>query len=213
MTVIGINGSPRKGWNTSLMVQEALKGAASNGAETELVNLYDLDFKGCVSCFGCKLDASRGRCVQKDGLKPVLDSIHECDGLVIGSPIYIGDVTANIRALIERLIFQYISYRTEEPNYFKRRIPVLLIYTTNCPEAMYDKVGYTAKFNEYEQMFSNFIGPAKTVYASETMQVKDYEKYAWSQFDVTDRRKLREDVFPQDLKKAFDMAAEMFVCS
>ncbi|MDR3193548.1 MAG: NAD(P)H-dependent oxidoreductase, partial [Treponema sp.] len=54
MKAIGINGSPRKGWNTFLLVQEALKGAASRGAETVLVNLYDLAFSGCLSCFECK---------------------------------------------------------------------------------------------------------------------------------------------------------------
>ena len=54
MKVIGINGSPRKRWNTATLVQDALDGAAEAGAETELVNLYDLDFRGCTSCFSCK---------------------------------------------------------------------------------------------------------------------------------------------------------------
>jgi multimeric flavodoxin WrbA len=189
------------------MVQEALKGAASKGAETELVNLYDLNFKGCISCFGCKLDASRGRCVQKDDLKPVLDKIHECDGLILGSPIYLSDVTADTRAFIERFVFQYLSYRTEEPNYLKRRIPTLLIYTTNCPESGYDQVGYTAKFKEWEGMFNNFIGPTKTLFAGETLQVNDYDQYGWTQFNPADHKKSRETAFPRELKQAFDDGA------
>ena len=54
MKVIGINGSPRRNWNTATLVRDALEGAAEMGAETELYNLYDLDFKGCTSCFSCK---------------------------------------------------------------------------------------------------------------------------------------------------------------
>ena len=54
-TVIAINGSPRKTWNTAMLLGHALEGAASKGAKTELVHLYDLDYKGCTSCFSCKL--------------------------------------------------------------------------------------------------------------------------------------------------------------
>ena len=52
MEVIAFNGSPRKAWNTATLLEKALQGAASKGAVTELIHLYDLDFKGCRSCFG-----------------------------------------------------------------------------------------------------------------------------------------------------------------
>ncbi len=51
MNVLAINGSPRKNWNTATLLQNTLDGAESQGAETELVHLYDLDFKGCTSLF------------------------------------------------------------------------------------------------------------------------------------------------------------------
>ena len=54
MNVIGINGSPRKQWNTATLVGKALEGAEVQGATTELIHLFDLDFKGCISCFACK---------------------------------------------------------------------------------------------------------------------------------------------------------------
>lgn len=54
MKAIAINGSPRKGWNTEKLLKEALRGAESVGAETELVQLYDLNYTGCKSCFACK---------------------------------------------------------------------------------------------------------------------------------------------------------------
>ncbi len=79
MTIIAINGSPRKNWNTATLLTKALEGAASQGAETELVHLYDLDFKGCRSCFACKIidGPHNGRCAQKDDLRPILKKIEE----------------------------------------------------------------------------------------------------------------------------------------
>jgi len=59
MEVIAFNGSPRKKWNTATLLEKALEGAASQGAKTEIVHLYNLDFKGCRSCFGCKEKEAR----------------------------------------------------------------------------------------------------------------------------------------------------------
>ena len=56
MKLLAINGSPRKKWNTAMLLEHALNGAASKGATTELIHLYDLDFKGCTSCFACKAE-------------------------------------------------------------------------------------------------------------------------------------------------------------
>jgi multimeric flavodoxin WrbA len=74
MKIIAFNGSPRKNWNTAMLLQKALEGAASEGAQTELIHLYDLNYKGCISCFACKTreGKSYGRCAVKDELTPVL---------------------------------------------------------------------------------------------------------------------------------------------
>lgn len=76
MKVYAINGSPRKSWNTAMLLENALKGAAAQGAETELIHLYDLNFKGCTSCFGCKLKGGKsyGKCAMRDDLTPVLEN-------------------------------------------------------------------------------------------------------------------------------------------
>jgi multimeric flavodoxin WrbA len=211
MKIIGINGSPRKGWNTHLLVEESLRGAASAGAETELVNLYDLDFRGCISCFQCKRlrGPSLGRCALRDGLRPVLDAIDSCGGLVLGSPVYIGEVTASMRALIERLAFQYISYGADRKPRFARRIPVGLVYTMNVPEAALEPNGYTVKFRFYEDLFDRIMGPVTTLLSTETWQTEDYGKYGMTMFDEGARRKRREEVFPLDRRRAFDLGAAM----
>lgn len=68
--VIAVNGSPRKKWNTATLLKHALEGGKSLGADTELVHLYDLDYKGCTSCFACKLKGGKsyGKCATKDEL-------------------------------------------------------------------------------------------------------------------------------------------------
>jgi multimeric flavodoxin WrbA len=208
MKIIGINGSPRKGWNTHLLVEEALKGAASKGAETELVHLYDLRFRGCVSCFACKRKENPGRCAFADELLPILGQIHRCEGLIIGSPVYIGEVTASVRALIERLTFQYVTYRKDGSTFFDRRLPVLSIYTMNVSEAQMKQQGYDAKFAFYEGRYKQLLGgPAQTLVSTETLQVDDYAQYEMSMFDGNARKKRREETFPRDLQKAFDLGA------
>ena len=88
MNVLAFNGSPRKKWNTAILLNKALEGAASKGAVTEMTHLYDLNFKGCISCFACKLKGgtSYGRCGVKDELTPILAKIEEADAIILGSP-------------------------------------------------------------------------------------------------------------------------------
>ena len=112
MKVMAINGSPRKNWNTDTLLKNVLDGAASAGAETEMVYLYDLKFCGCKSCMACKLkkEPRPNRCVLRDDLTPVLDRVHEADAVVLGSPIYFSEVTGEMRSFFERFLFQYLNY-------------------------------------------------------------------------------------------------------
>jgi multimeric flavodoxin WrbA len=75
MKLVALNGSPRKGWNTEQLLQKAMDGAKLMGAETELIQLYDQEFKGCISCFACKVKGSRtnGLCAYRDALRPILE--------------------------------------------------------------------------------------------------------------------------------------------
>jgi multimeric flavodoxin WrbA len=211
MKIIGINGSPRRGWNTHTLVEEALKGAAQGGAQTELVNLYDLRFTGCISCFACKLQGSPGvrHCAVKDDLKPLLEKIEAADVLVIGSPIYWGEVTASTRAFLERFLFQYLTYSKERNSLLKKRIKTAFIFTGNVPENHLESMGYRAKFDDYKRVFDRFIGEAQVLIVTETLQVDDYAKYGMTMFDEAARKKRREEVFPLDCKRAFETGAAL----
>lgn len=210
--VIGINGSPRKGWNTHTLVKNALDGAASKGAETKLINLYDLSFQGCVSCFSCKRkdSAALGRCARNDDLKPVLEKIDTCDALILGSPIYITEVTAAMRAFIERLTFQYITYRNDGSTFYTGKLPTLCIYTMNVPESLMVKNGYEDKFKAYSLFFENILkGPSRFMYSCETLQTNNYEDYEMTMFNGVDRKKKRELDFPLDCRGAFEMGGDL----
>ena len=111
-----VNAGPRKGFNTDTLLCEAANGAQAAGAEIQRFDLFRLEkYTGCISCFGCKKERFKGKCICRDGLMPVLDAIREADGLIIGSPNYLSEMTASFRALYERLIFQNLTYNLETP--------------------------------------------------------------------------------------------------
>src|SRR5512137_1964379 len=173
MNVIVINGSPRKKWNTAMLLEHALEGAASKGVETELVHLYDLDFKGCTSCFACKLKGGRsyGKCAIRDGLTPLLEKIASADAVFFGSPIYFGTVTGEMRSFMERLLFQYFTYSRPSESLFGRKIPTAFIYTMNVPEEMMKEFQYPVHFGMNENYTAHIFGQCETFCCYETLQV------------------------------------------
>lgn len=208
--IVAINASPRREWNTGTLIREAAQGAESEGAEVKMFDLYRLgQFSGCISCFGCKLPANKGKCICQDGLAPVLEEIRHADGMIFGTPNYLGDVSAGFRALYERLIFQYITYKKELVSYNDRKIPVLFIMTSNAPEEFYTPDGYGKMIEGYKNSLSNFIGPTKVMICGDTLQVNDYDKYDWTMFDPAAKKTRHETVFPKDKQKAFYLGAEM----
>lgn len=205
--IVVVNAGPRMGWNTETLITEAAKGAESAGADIKRFDLFSLDrYTGCISCFGCKKDANKGCCICKDALTPVLDAIREGDGLIIGSPNYLSEMTASFRALYERLIFQNLTYNVDTPCCSSRSIPVLLIMTSNAPDTAYSNL-----IRNYQQTLDRFVGPTKVLVSGDTLQLKDYSKtdWEWSMFNP-EAKQLRHDViFPKECKKAFEMGIEI----
>ena len=203
--IIAINGSPRSGWNTDILVREAAAGAASAGAEAEIIDLYKLEkFTGCISCFGCKTEAHLGKCICRDGLADVLEKIHTADGLILGSPVYLGDVSAGLRALFERLVFQYISYKLDPPNYNSQKIPVVFILTSGAPEGCYADL-----LKRYMGSLETFVGPTQTLVSADTLQVSNYDRYNWTMFNPDKKKERRDTVFPQERQAAFTLGVNM----
>lgn len=201
--IIAVNAGPRTGWNTDTLINEAAKGAESAGATVEKFDLFKLErYTGCISCFGCKREKNKGHCICRDGLTEVLDAIREADGLIIGSPNYLGEMTASFRALYERLVFQSLTYNRETACCNQNSIPVLLIMTSNAPDTAYMNL-----LQNYQRTLNGFVGPTEILVSGDTLQLKDYSKtdWPWSMFDPEAKKARHESVFPQECKKAYDM--------
>lgn len=207
MKVIAINGSPRKNKNTAILLKQALEGAKSRGAQTQLIHLYDLNYKGCISCFACKLKngKSYGRCAYRDDLTPILNQIEEADAIILGSPIYFGSITGQMTSFLERLMFPFSTYTQGYKSLFERKILTGFIYTMNVTKERMEESGYEdgLKFKEstLERIFKHF----ESLGVYDTYQFDDYSKYVVTVFKENEKAKVREEQFPKDCQKAFEM--------
>ncbi len=202
MKALFVNGSPRKNWNTHKMLESAMEGAGEAGAETELAHLYDTAFKGCVSCFACKVKNSRtnGLCAFRDPLTPTLEKARIADVIVIGSPVYLGCSTASTRAFLERLVFPLLVYGIEERTLVKKTVPTAMIYTMNCPEGLAERFHYPTLLGANTDALERTFGYSETLCAYDTYQFSDYSRYEVTLFNEKDKARQREEQFPKDLQ-------------
>jgi len=207
MNIIAINGSPRKDWNTATLLKKALAGAASRGAKTALIHLYDLNYKGCHSCFACKKKGGKsyGTCAVNDDVSPILKQIREADGLILGSPIYFGTVSGEMKSFMERLLFPVLAYTNPPASLFPRKIQTGFIYTMNTTEEQLNTSGYERHIALNESYLKRIFGASESFLCFDTYQFDDYSEVVAERFDPGKKAKRREEVFPQDCEKAFQM--------
>lgn len=211
MKVMAFNGSPRKKWNTAALLEKALEGAVSQGAETRLVHLYELDFKGCLSCFACKKRGGKsyGICAVQDDLTPIYTEIREADVIILGSPIYLGDVTGEMRSFMERLIFPGISYSSLLRSLFPKNIRTAWIYTMNVPEELARQFDYDKVFARNESLLQRVFGHSESLMSYDTLQFEDYSKVVADRFDVEHKQKIHREVFPKDCQRAYKLGVSL----
>jgi len=211
MKIIAVNGSPRKKWNTATLLEKAMEGASSRGAEVELVHLYDLDYKGCISCFACKTKGgpSYGKCAVKDDLAPLLEKIANVDALILGSPIYYGTVTGEMRSFMERLFFPYGTYTDPPGTLYPKKIPTGFIYTLGATEELARERGFHNHIIHNEGVMEAIFGLSESLMCYDTYQFDDYSKIYAPRFDPEKKAKVRKEVFPVDCEKAFEMGKRL----
>ena len=212
MEAIFINGSPRKGWNTAQLLERAMQGAQDAGANVEMVNLYDrtLNYKGCMSCFACKVKGGKkGVCSFPDDLKPILARAVAADVLVCGSPVYCGYPTAGLRAFMERLIFPAVNYSDFNHPVTIRPKRSATIYTMNCPdESTYRAIAYDTLLDNNANQLGMF-GPTEILCSYDTWQFSDYSRYDATRFNVEHKARVHEQQFPLDLQRAYDLGRRL----
>ena len=205
--IMVIDGGPRKNMNTAQMLQQFAEGARSFGdnIEVKVVRLYELDYKGCMSCMACKIKGKASNvCKFKDAMTPILDEIAQADGLVLGSPIYFGDVTGQMRTFLERLAFPWLSYNDYSMT-APKKMPVALIETMNGTPERNNSQGY----GSMEYCIGAALGQPEHIVAYNTYQVKDYSRFELAGFSEEKKRQYRDAHWEEDLKKAFDAGRRM----
>ena len=211
MKIIAINGSPRKEWNTGTLLKKVLEGAASQNAETELINLYDLRYRGCTSCFSCKKKDGVRTCAMKDDLTPLLEKLRTADCIALGSPIYFMNITAGMAAFLERFLYPYSIYSMETPSVFPRKIPSGFLYTMNMKK---DQVEFMellkASLKPFELFTEIVLGiKPEILYSYDTYQYSDYNKYEHSMFSEPEKARQKKEQFPIDCEQAFQMGVRL----
>ncbi len=213
MTIYAINGSPRKTKNTATLLRRALDGArnARPGVATELIHLYDLEYKSCLSCFQCKRlgGQSHGRCAINDALTPVLDKLAAADGIIFGSPIYFGGITGKLHSFLERFLFQYFVYDKDYSSLAPKKMPTAFIYTMNVTKEQMAALGYKESLKFKENFLEKMLSTPRIMYAWNTYQFDDYSKYKMEAFSEADKAAYRNHQFPLDCRQAEDLGAAM----
>ncbi len=211
MRAIAVNGSPRKSANTATLLRHALQGAAEQGAETELVHLYDLAYQGCVSCFACKEIAGKsyGWCAIQDDLAPLLKQIAEADVLLLGTPVYFGSETGAMRSFLERLLFPFLTYTPGYAAIFPGKLRLGLAYTMNVAEKDLVARNYDKTFAATQGYLARIFGHCDLLLATDTCQFRDYSNYVSTCWDADAKKKRHEEVFPLDCQRAFDLGKKL----
>lgn len=211
MKIIAFNGSPRKEWNTATLLKKALEGASSQGAKTKFIHLYDLDYKGCISCFACKEKGGKsyGKCVLKDALKPIFKEVEGSDAIILGSPIYLGSISGRMQSFLERLVFPYLTYTDPPQTLFPKKIHTGFIYTMGVTEEQMNQFGYKERFTNTERFLARIFGSSEMFCCFDTYQFDDYSKFVATRFDPEEKLKRRKEIFPKDCQKAFEMGVRL----
>lgn len=215
MKVYAINGSPRKNKNTATLLKKSLEGVTESfeneKVETEIVNLYDLNYTGCKSCFACKRlgGNSYGKCALKDDITEILYKLSKADGIIFGSPIYFFSITGQLKIFLERLLFPYLTYDSNHTSIAPKKMPTAFIYTMNVTEEMMIKYDYINKLKDNETFIERIFSKPEVMYSNDTYQFDDYSKYRAERFSEEDKGKQRDTQFPLDCEKAFELGLNL----
>ncbi len=149
MKILGIMGSPRLKSNTDLLLEEALRGAQSLGAEIEKIIVDKLDITPCREYYGCLKD---GNCVIRDDMDDIYPKLVAADGIIVASPIFFYGLSAQLKALVDRSNCVYeiiIDGATEEA--VKRAMKVGIEATVKVPNINRISAGnYGGKLGKFQ---------------------------------------------------------------
>jgi multimeric flavodoxin WrbA len=140
-----------------------------------------------------------------DELTHVLAKLKDADAVILGSPIYLGNSTGEMRSFMERFIYPDLVYSANPISLYPKNIPVGYIYTLGAKEEYLDAFGFHKVIELNEGVATRIFGYSESLYSTDTYQFDDYSKYSRIDLDPAEKAKRRAEMFPQDCEKAFDM--------
>jgi len=174
MKIIGFNASPRTEGNTAWTIKKILEGANEEGAETKIFHSAELGIKPCKGCLGC---VKGGSCVIRDNM--LYDDLKQADALVLGSPVYMGQMTAQAKTFIDRLfahITPRFSPRFKEENVGKN---LVLVWTQGNPN---------------QEMFKEYFDYVKKMFQMLEFNIKEVQVIAGTRSEPANEREDLTDV-------------------
>ena len=199
MKTIVINAGPKRRDCNARLAKSSLEGAESVGAEVEYVDLYKLNLSGCRVCLICKNDEDVCKCFWRDELSPLIERIFEADCVLIAAPIFFSQPTSHYMALLERLVYCMVSYKTG--NKFKGKVNVGLFYTINYPMDYFEK-SVRPHMKQSEDLLKMLNG---------NVVIETYQNISknMSSSSTDDELKLKREQFARDLESVFEIGAEL----
>lgn len=199
MKTVVINAGPKRRDVNAQLAQSAAEGAKSVGSEVEYVDLYKMDLSGCHVCLICKNDEDVCKCFWRDELSPLIERIFDADSLLVAAPIFFSQPTSHYMALLERLIYSLVSYKTG--NKFKGKVNVGLFYTINYPMGYFEK-SVRPQLKQSEDLLEMLNGEVVIETfsnISKNMKSKSSD----------DELKSKEEQLSRDLERVFEIAADL----
>jgi multimeric flavodoxin WrbA len=143
MKIMGFTASPRKKGNTAWIVDKILEGAKEQGAETQSWYFSDLDVKPCLSGYGCRqgdlTGGSASRCIIEDDMQKIYDALERAYALVLGSPVYMGQMSAQAKIFTDRLFGASGQYQPRfHPQFKEKDAPnkkLILVFDQGNPDS------------------------------------------------------------------------------
>lgn len=215
--VLAINAA-RKTNNTAIMLQKALEGAKSEGAQTELIHLHDFNVNGCKGCMACKKlkNVPPRSCLQRDDLSPILEKcVYEADSVIVGGPIYFWQPGGIFRSFSERLLYPYFIYGAPQgKNYYPRKDQKWgLIYTMGAPKSMVDDFTCNKQGEDSMDAINKFykmlFGNVEELKVYMTYHVKNFKGYELDCLNEPERKVHHDQTWEKDLEKAYQMGKRL----
>jgi multimeric flavodoxin WrbA len=144
-----------------------------------------------------------------DELKPLLECIEQSDVIVLGSPVYYGNLSGQMRSFTDRLLFQYLDYGGTGTGPKPKNFKTALIATMNVNDEIYIKRGFKDTLFGFSEMIGHTLGSCELLTLTNAILFDDYSKYVYQMPDIEEKSSRVEKISDENLKKAFDLGVRL----